>query len=297
MLSLEAFEPRLEAVFTSLECPEPLISALKYSLFPAGKRLRPLLCITFGIDLHLDDSIFEPAAAIELIHASSLIHDDMPALDDDMYRRGRLSCHAKYGQATALLAGDYLIPLAFRLVATSGLTSDHVSAIIRRLSIAFERVCIGQQLDILPRTEDSLLHIYRQKTGALFGASLAVPAIAAGKSEAYVENSWRVGEEFGVMFQLIDDFLDLYGSDEERGRLESSDQRNGRVTFFSAEAARGEGVIMEAAERVKASLMSIHDEGVRPANLQRLLLLPLSRLAPLNPALAESASEVLEGRV
>lgn len=297
MLTLEAFESRLESLLDSLQCPEPLLSALKYSVFPAGKRLRPLLCMTFGEDLNLGESLFHPAAAIELIHASSLVHDDMPALDDDMYRRGRLSCHAKFGQATALLAGDYLIPLAFRLVATGPLMSEHVRLVTERLSVAFEQICIGQQLDVLPRTEDVLLSIYRRKTGALFGATLAIPAICAGRSERFIQNSWGLGEEFGILFQLIDDYLDLYGSDEARGRRDSSDERNGRITFFSDEVTRGEAAVLEASARVRGCLMSIHDEGVVPRNLKELLLLPVSRLDSVNKDLAVRITMNLRGEV
>lgn len=298
MLDLSAFEEYLASSLTTLPSPDTLTPAVHYSLFPGGKRLRPRLCLSMGRDLGVEDltCLFGPAAALEMLHASSLIHDDLPALDNDLFRRGRPSCHAKFGEATALLAGDLLIAAAHRAVAeTKGLTSDHVREVSKRVGIAFEQLCVGQQLDILPRSEGDLLNIYRHKTGALFGASLAAGAICADANSSLVQAAWNLGIEYGVLFQLVDDYQDLFGSNQERGRQESSDERNGRVTLFTDRKSVGEEAILEAAKRVGSYLISIHEYEVRLDAVTKILVQPVEKFVKTDVALFGRVATYLRG--
>ena len=229
-----------EAVDTALrgaiECNLPLgtiRNAVEYALFPAGKRIRPRLAMSICSDLGADPiSIAPSAAAIELLHSASLIHDDLPALDNDDYRRGKPSLHRQFGEAVAILVGDLMTALAFNLVTRQSIAPERSVSISESLSRAFCRLCEGQVNDIAPQHGvDELLKRHAQKTGALFGAALAIGAIGARGAECVsVEHVEHSGIELGIAFQLIDDMADMRGTAVERGRPAGSDQKNDRIT-------------------------------------------------------------------
>ncbi|NMC64009.1 MAG: polyprenyl synthetase family protein [SAR324 cluster bacterium] len=228
-----------EALHNSLELieiVEPLRSTVSYALFPGAKRLRPILAMLFfkesgGTDLRA----FAPiGAAIELLHCSSLVHDDLPAVDNDEMRRGRASCHKACGEASAIFAGDLMISLAALVVTRSNFEAGIKLKIIDVLMESFVQICNGQQYDVL--TDDSrpsLFDISRLKTADLFGNSMAVAAIAAGMDEEFIAAARCAGQQLGLCFQMLDDFIDAFGTNEQRGREGSSDGKKEKKTFFS----------------------------------------------------------------
>ncbi len=224
--------------------PKALHEAMRYSLFAGGKRVRPILCIAsceaVGGDI---DTVMPVASAIELIHTYSLIHDDLPAMDNDDYRRGRPTNHKMYGEAIAILAGDALLTLAFDLLSDKGLNkrldSDSLLSIIKRLSSASGSAGMvgGQAADIqasgkevnLPEVE----YIHIHKTGALIRASVCIGAIAGNASKDALSALTRYGEAIGLAFQIADDVLDIEGSKDEIGKDVGSDIAKEKVTYPS----------------------------------------------------------------
>lgn len=224
--------------------PIALHEAIRYSLFAGGKRVRPILCIAsceaVGGDI---DTVLPVASAIELIHTYSLIHDDLPAMDNDDYRRGRPTNHKMYGEAIAILAGDALLTLAFDLLSDKGLSkridSDSLLSIIKTLASASGSTGMvgGQAADIqasgkelnLPEVE----YIHIHKTGALIRASVCIGAIAGNASNDELHALTRYGECIGLAFQIADDILDIEGSRDEIGKDVGSDIAKEKVTYPS----------------------------------------------------------------
>lgn len=266
------FEPQLELEIASirervdgalcellqaLELPEPLAAAANYTLLSGGKRLRPVITLLAAADSaasHID--VLPAAVAIELLHTASLIHDDLPGMDNDDYRRGRLSCHRQYSEGTAILLGDLLPAVAFEHVATS-----HLTQLNQYITRAYRLLCVGQQMDMVKATSlPELIATHRHKTGALFAASVTVGAAADLHDTTRSNVLWRAGEEFGLLFQMVDDYLDRYGSAAERGRPESSDIRNEKSTLFSfLDLPAGRQHIAEQYARFLSELRSLED--------------------------------------
>jgi geranylgeranyl pyrophosphate synthase len=212
---------------------DPLKAAFSYVLFPKGKRVRPSFALTLAQDLgqHYEKFV-RPALALELIHASSLVHDDLPALDNDDFRRGKPSCHKAFGEATAILTGDLLIAEAFNLVADPLLLDCQVAALTRILSVAFRDLCHGQQRDILSdASRGPLEELHRLKTGSLFRAAAQFGAIFSNLDQKLTAEIAYLGENIGLLFQMNDDLLDLIGDSQRKGRPQGSDQRNQRQTY------------------------------------------------------------------
>lgn len=225
---LDAALPRVD------EPPERVHAAMRHGALGGGKRLRPLLALATGDALGVDRGpLLQVAGALELLHASSLIHDDLPSMDDDDMRRGRPSCHKAFGEAAAILAGDALIVLAFEHVASIPAPAAHAVAITRELARAVgsrRGLVAGQGADLWPAASpgvDDLERTHAAKTGALFGVALVAPAILAGRAPAEVERLRGVGTDVGTAFQIADDLAD----DRPRGRAPGSDRRRGRKTF------------------------------------------------------------------
>ncbi|MCB0309903.1 MAG: polyprenyl synthetase family protein [Bdellovibrionales bacterium] len=235
-----------------------LKKAIHYAVFPGGKRVRPLLALTLASDFGVGADSYLPASvALELLHCASLVHDDLPALDDDQERRGRPSCHVAFNDATAILAGDLLIAAAFEQISSAGLDSGKTSALHKVAATAFVGVCRGQQLDIEQSCgPDELVHVHRLKTGALFAATFHFGAIFADLNSAQCRLASQVGENFGITFQMIDDYIDCYGTSEQRGRGSSSDNRNNKITYFTAAGMKGvgEGVGPEPLEHGRSAI-------------------------------------------
>jgi geranylgeranyl diphosphate synthase type II len=237
-----------------------LEEAMRYSLLAGGKRIRPVLSLATASAVGLDRAGILPlAAAIELIHTYSLIHDDLPAMDDDDLRRGRPTCHVKFGEDVAILAGDALYAEAFRHLLTdqSGPT-DRVLAAARELAAAtgVDGMVGGQYLDVagVSETPADLRRLHELKTGRLIGASVVCVLLLAGlRDDAEETRAWRrFAGELGVLFQIVDDILDVTGTDEGLGKPQGSDERLGKrtyVTEFGLDGARRLAADSHAAAR------------------------------------------------
>jgi len=227
------------------DVPARLAEAMRYGLLGGGKRLRPLLCLAAfdgcGGDQGARPIAEDFAVAVELVHAYSLVHDDLPAMDDDDLRRGRPTCHKVYGEATAILAGDALLTEAFGVLAAGDEPAR--GRLCRLLAAAAGGVGMvgGQQLDLemtgrvagdgplppLPAIEE----IHRRKTGALLAAAAEGGAIAAGAPDDRVASLRRYGQALGLAFQIADDVLDVVGDAASTGKSARSDQAKGKPTY------------------------------------------------------------------
>ncbi len=227
---------------------EVLFAAMNYSVNAGGKRLRPGLLLMTGDALGVTgDQLLPAAAAIEMIHTYSLIHDDLPAMDNDDLRRGKPTNHKVYGEAIALLAGDALLTLAFQVLAESRLPGSIVVAMIRELARAagpFGMVG-GQTADILEEgkpVEESLVeYIHMHKTGALIQAAVLMPAYAAAVNADTMRWLSTYAEAIGLAFQIVDDILDEVGNTEQLGKPAGADAKLQKATYpalFGIEASR-----------------------------------------------------------
>jgi geranylgeranyl diphosphate synthase type II len=219
--------------------PETIHRAMRYSLFAGGKRIRPILCMeaarTVGDDLGGSTAC---ACALELTHTYSLIHDDLPALDNDDYRRGKLTNHKVFGDAMAILAGDSLLTLAFQVLAQLPMDGEGKAKLIAELATAAGTVggMIGGQVADLegegkPPDAALLETIHRAKTGALLRASLRMGAIYAGATERQYGALSCYGEHIGLAFQIVDDILDVEESSEALGKTAGKDAQQHKITF------------------------------------------------------------------
>ena len=247
-------EERLGALPFAAELGE-LEEALRYSLLGGGKRIRPVLCLATGEALGRDpDEVLDAACALELVHTFSLVHDDLPALDDDDLRRGQPSAHVRFGEDVAILAGDALLAEAFRLVLAYP-TPD----VGRVLAGATLGMIGGQYLDV---TEDGeldgagLAELHSLKTGRLLQASVLCATAVAGVEE---RGPWaELGREIGLLFQIVDDILDATGTAEELGKTPGKDEAAGKVTYVSLYGVdRARELADEARARVGASLEAL----------------------------------------
>src|SRR5262245_44512541 len=198
--------------------PQQIHQAMRYSIFAGGKRLRPALCVA-GYEIMRSDwqQVVPVACAFEMIHTYSLIHDDLPAMDDDDFRRGIPTCHKKYGEAIAILAGDALLTLAFETIAASThFPPDRLNQAILRLSRALgtrDGMISGQVLDLAAEGRDlsvsELEEIHRSKTGALLSTSVWIGAWLGGANAGELDALLRFGQKIGLAFQIVDDVLDV----------------------------------------------------------------------------------------
>jgi geranylgeranyl diphosphate synthase, type II len=241
----------------------PLAEAMRYSLLAGGKRVRPVLCLATaeGFGCAASDAL-PTALALELVHTFSLVHDDLPALDDDALRRGRPTAHVRYGEDIAVLAGDALLTHAFALVCDAqGGPDDRRVAALRELTGAVGLLGMigGQYRDVRPAAAldaDGLERTARLKTGALLGACAACGAIVAGAGGADVDTARAFGVELGLLFQIVDDVLDETGSDVELGKPAGSDARRGRRTFASELGLDGARERAAESERAARDLLA-----------------------------------------
>jgi geranylgeranyl diphosphate synthase type II len=256
-----------------------VIEAMRYAVMAGGKRLRPIIsiaaCEAAGGGA---GDVLEPAAALEMIHTYSLIHDDLPAMDDDELRRGRPTTHRAFGEAEAILAGDALLTLAFEIVGSrpsgEGLESrrsETVTILARRAGCA--GMVGGQMADLEAERRaveaDTLGWIHRHKTGALIAAAAEIGAIHAGAAGKARDAFFRYGESLGLAFQIADDILDCTSTAEELGKTPGKDLKAGKATY---PALYG----MEASRRRAAELIGSATEELEPLGL---LSEPLQALA------------------
>jgi len=262
-----------------------LVETMRYAVFSGGKRLRPVLalaaCEAFGGRV---DDMLAPAAALELVHTYSLIHDDLPAMDDDDLRRGRPTAHKAFGEAEAILAGDALLTLAFEVLATlppgdalAARRAEAVAVVARRAGCSG---MVGGQLADLeaerkPPADAPLEWIHRHKTGALIAASVEIGALHAGAEASDRAAMAYFGEAVGLAFQITDDLLDRTASAEELGKTPGKDEKSGKATYpalLGLDASR-----REAARLVDLALASIPATVEQPALLDALARYAIDR--------------------
>ncbi|MBF0537726.1 MAG: polyprenyl synthetase family protein [Nitrospirae bacterium] len=247
--------------------PSVLDDAMKYSIFAGGKRLRPVLCIAaYEACGGNGQDILPQAGALELIHTYSLIHDDLPAMDDDDLRRGKPTNHKVYGEAIAILAGDGLLTEAFHMFSHSSRVSVvALLAAIKELSSAagLYGMVAGQAMDIISEGKvaqiDTLEFIHHNKTAALIRAALMIGGILAETDEQTLEALRRYGQGVGLAFQVVDDILDVTGTTEELGKPKGSDDSKHKMTYpalYGIERSRS-----IAADLVAAALDAIQPLG------------------------------------
>ncbi len=228
------------------ECPAPVGDAMRYSLTAGGKRLRPVLCLASAEAVGGDrDAVLPAACAIELIHTYSLIHDDLPAMDDDSLRRGRPTLHVVAGEGMAILAGDGLLTEAFHVLSTLHGDPVRVLRAIRLIAEAAGPVGMvgGQAIDLAcvtpdpqgrtapPLDADGLATMHAKKTGALIRAAATAGAVLAGGTEPQAAAIDRASAQFGLAFQIVDDILDVEGDSAQLGKTTGKDAAAGKPTY------------------------------------------------------------------
>jgi geranylgeranyl diphosphate synthase, type II len=242
--------------------PESIHQAMRYSIFAGGKRLRPALCLEAGkVTGAAEQDLVPVACAIEMIHTYSLVHDDLPALDNDDLRRGQLTVHKKFGEAIAILAGDALLTRAFQIL--SGIDGTHPYA-EPRLKAMREIACGigtvngmigGQVADLEAEGEtisaDRLQYIHSSKTGALIRASVRAGAVMGDASETQIEALTSYGTRIGLAFQIVDDILDMVSSREVLGKTPGKDRSRKKATYpalfgLDESRRRAQGLVNEA---------------------------------------------------
>jgi geranylgeranyl diphosphate synthase type II len=245
------------------ECPKTLSDAMQYVLMAGGKRVRPILSIaSYEAAGGRSASIIPVAASLELIHTYSLVHDDLPAMDNDDFRRNQPTAHKIFGEGTAILAGDALLTDAFNIISNSRANPKSLISIIRELTYASgpEGMVGGQTVDLCMEGKKAgkkeLLYIHAHKTGSLIRASVRIGAIMANASAARLNALTVYGEKVGLAFQIIDDILDITGSKEELGKSTGADDARGKNTYpstFGLEESNkiAEGLIHDSINAVK----------------------------------------------
>ena len=259
----DAVEEYLSSLhFTSEPAARGLEEAMRYSLLAGGKRIRPVLCLATAAAIGIEPADVLPlAAALELIHTYSLIHDDLPAMDDDDLRRGRATCHRVYGENVAILAGDALYAEAFRLLLTRQ-KADPPRLIDAAAELAaatgVEGMVGGQYIDVAGTAGDDaagLRRLHELKTGRLIAASIDC-VLRLSRADGHDRISFQsFASELGVLFQIVDDILDVTGSQETLGKRQGSDERLGKrtyVTEFGLDGARK--LAGESHDRARAAL-------------------------------------------
>lgn len=260
-----------------------LASAMRYALLAPGKRLRPYLVVRCCELTGGSREVAWPvAAAIECVHAFSLVHDDLPAMDNDDLRRGRPTTHKQFDEATAILAGDALVVLAFELIARQVTDANAVSRLVRELSHAtgWAGMIGGQASDLegekSPPSIDLTRSIHERKTAALFSAACRMGAVVGGGSESHIEAVGTYGRRLGLCFQIADDLLDVTATSEEIGKTAGKDARAGKQTYPAGVGVEASRVAAEA-ERDRA-IEALSPWGAAAEDLRELARYVVSRV-------------------
>ena len=260
MLSPEELRERVEQFLGALPFTTELgqlEEALRYSLLGGGKRIRPVLCLAAGEALGREpDEVLPAACSLELVHTFSLVHDDLPALDDDDLRRGQPSSHVRFGEDVAILAGDALLAEALRLA-----LRYPEPDVARELTDATLGMIGGQYLDVTTNgsvDEQALRQLHELKTGRLLEASVMMATAVARVSSAARAPWSEFGKELGLLFQIVDDILDATGTAEELGKTPGKDEAAGKVTYVSLHGLeQARALADEARTRVEAALATL----------------------------------------
>jgi len=262
--------------------PPSIHQAMRYSVFAGGKRIRPILCLETARIFDADVSpAFYPGCAIELIHTYSLIHDDLPALDNDDLRRGKPTCHKQFGEAIAILAGDALLTLAFETIAASPAPAGRRVAIITEISTAAGTIhgMVGGQVADLEAEgrhagPETLEYIHRSKTAALIRASIASGALSAGAPAGDVARLRRFGETIGWAFQVTDDILDVEESSAALGKTAGKDIAQQKATYPAVFGLpRSHEIANELANKAIAELQPYGERAERLRAIAEFLVL------------------------
>src|SRR5208283_1860034 len=257
--------------------PSSIHAAMRHSVFAGGKRLRPILCMEAAqmVEGCVPLGIEELGAALEMLHTYSLIHDDLPALDNDDLRRGRPTCHKAFGEATAILAGDALQTLAYEVLAKTQCSAEARVAIIAEIARAtgtIDGMIGGQVMDLeaehVHPDAQTLEYIHRSKTGALLTASVVTGGTYAGASEAQIAGLRSFGENIGLAFQIVDDVLDVTQTSEQLGKTAGKDTAHDKATYpalFGIDAS-----LKKADELVAQADAALDQFGDRAGTLREL---------------------------
>lgn len=259
-------ENYLTEQFTQETPYQTLLEAMRYSLLAGGKRLRPVLTLAFCEACGgAAEKALPAAAAVEMVHTYSLIHDDLPCMDNDDYRRGRLTCHKVYGEDIATLAGDALLTAAFRYVTAAEAAPERVLRCVSILAKAAGEhgMVAGQILDLdgekRALTEPELRLVHQHKTGDMICAACQMGAVLGDGSEQAIEAAGDFALHLGMAFQIRDDMLDCIGSQEELGKPIGSDQENGKSTFVTLHGLDTCQELVEQETRVALECLSSGD--------------------------------------
>lgn len=257
---LKAYVGPVEARLAEILPPETAIpsvlhQAMRYSALAPGKRLRPALVLASASAANPSEEVhvLDAACAVELVHAFSLIHDDLPALDDDELRRGKPTCHVVFGEANAILAGDALFALAFETLANGTWGPTQRCRAVATLARASMQLVQGETQDLLseksPADQETLEFIHQNKTGALIAASCEIGGLLSGADPSYVHALRQYGEAIGLAFQIADDLLNETATAEQLGKSAGSDRERGKATYpalFGIEESRQRAVSLAA---------------------------------------------------
>lgn len=272
----KAVDAALERLLPPEDARPPSIHhAMRYSVMAGGKRIRPILCLETARAFRPDAGVLSVACALEFIHTYSLIHDDLPALDNDDLRRGIPTCHKKFGEATAILAGDALLTLAFETLARTSLPAEQRVAIIQEIASAAgtcDGMVGGQVADLEAEgqnaTAEMLEYIHRSKTAALIRASIVAGAMSSGATDEDLLHLRRFGELIGWAFQVTDDILDVEESSAALGKTAGKDQAQKKATYpavFGLEKSHE-----FARELALRAMAEIESYGARAAHLREI---------------------------
>ncbi|WP_418486546.1 polyprenyl synthetase family protein [Dysosmobacter sp.] len=274
---LAAIEDYLNGLFAEKPHWADLYEAMRYSVLSGGKRLRPVMTLEFarlcGLDWHKTVPV---GCALELVHTYSLIHDDLPCMDDDDLRRGKPTNHKVYGETLAVLAGDALQPAAYRLILTApGLTDAQRAdcALILANASGPDGMVAGQVLDTLhhPSAQDELTEVHHLKTGAMIAGACMLGVGAAGGSEAARKAAETYGYQLGLAFQIRDDMLDVIGNADEFGKPIGSDKDEGKVTYVDRLGLDDCGkLVHELTERAVSAVSDLDRDGFLTALAESL---------------------------
>jgi geranylgeranyl pyrophosphate synthase len=261
--------------------PPALREPMRYALATPGKRLRPILCAAAWRAVRGEEApepVYRLACALEVVHTYSLVHDDLPCMDDDALRRGRPTVHVVYGNAAAMLAGAALVPAAVRVLDDAarslGLDTETRRALALELCRAggAEGMVGGQVLDLEGESRAldaaALEDVHRRKTGALLAASLRLGGLAAGAGDAVLDALASYGADLGLAFQIVDDVLDVVGDAQALGKTAGKDESAGKTTYPSLYGLGGAQAL--AAELVSAAVAAIHTAAIRSEELEAL---------------------------
>lgn len=259
--------------------PQSLRDAIRWSLFGGGKHFRPALVFAVGRAFGASDrALVRTASAVEMIHTYSLIHDDLPSMDDDDLRRGRETCHKKFGEATAILAGDALQALSFQVISEDDrLSADTRIELVSKLAQAAAKMVVGQQLDLEAEGTNSSIedieHIHRNKTGALIRFAAEAGAIIGDADDADFRAISSFGEKLGLLFQMKDDLLDVTKTTAELGKTAGKDMAAAKATYPAIRGIdRTETLAKQVHRETKDAISSLGDRSTLLNQIADLIL-------------------------